>query len=633
MSRLVDIVDCLQTEMPNFLKPFKTKGSSNGNSDGANLTNRPFYLSPEHLSSHVNSSADPNYSHTHLHNANCPSGMSELPLMEQYSDPKDLIDTFKNSLEIEAYNPEEQNYMVPFQEAPETNQTTTVLHNQQRDSLSDKLENNFTGEVYENIPSESPQHRPQQREGAMDSRRPAEQSGHGGDDSYYETTWGMFGEEAPPDGNDRNNADRYQNYSSQLSNGAAAGHASMYENANLFPSPERSVQVRYANDVFTNSEDTLSGSQIPMNDSRPDAEYDVPWTCAAAAAAAAASSSASQVSQSPSQSAPKGRPPLKSSNSTDEFTPQPAPRGRHKSGDFGNKNLFAQQKSVSNHAKTQPPVAAPELQTRTVDFRPEDDYDQPWELTAAKRSSVAFRGNENNLSVAHPESNKATGQFTDPTDDMRPEDDYDQPWNLTNKQSSKMQSTADVESSFGASQKSVAPPLNTSASVVEDRPNSGASSVTASSHALQRGHHRSSAKTKKSATPSTSSTSGSPSAASPELVDAGLSLEEQTWYHGQISRIAAEARLRPAPECSFLVRRSESSRHDYSLSIKSASTIMHMKIQYQESTRKYILGQFSKPYKSIPAMIAYYSKHTLNIKGAENVVLMHPVSDTADNML
>ena len=53
-----------------------------------------------------------------------------------------------------------------------------------------------------------------------------------------------------------------------------------------------------------------------------------------------------------------------------------------------------------------------------------------------------------------------------------------------------------------------------------------------------------------------------------ETVDPKLSLEKQGWYHGAIARLDAENLLRAQKEGSYLVRISESSKQDYSLSIK-----------------------------------------------------------------
>ncbi|XP_013774400.2 uncharacterized protein LOC106459325 [Limulus polyphemus] len=110
-----------------------------------------------------------------------------------------------------------------------------------------------------------------------------------------------------------------------------------------------------------------------------------------------------------------------------------------------------------------------------------------------------------------------------------------------------------------------------------------------------------------------------------EEVDPSVPLEKQGWYHGSIRRIDAEKLLRVLKEGSYLVRNSESSKQDFSLSLKSARGFMHMKIVCNDG--KFILGQFSKPFDSIPEIISYYSLHKLPIKGAEYMSLRHPVID------
>ncbi|XP_064620129.1 SH2 domain-containing adapter protein F-like [Lineus longissimus] len=108
-----------------------------------------------------------------------------------------------------------------------------------------------------------------------------------------------------------------------------------------------------------------------------------------------------------------------------------------------------------------------------------------------------------------------------------------------------------------------------------------------------------------------------------ERIDPSQPLEKQGWYHGAIGRIDAENLLRVHKEGSYLVRNSESSKQDFSLSLKSARGFMHMKIVFKDNA--YILGQFSQPYSSIPEMIHHYSIHKLPIKGAEHMSLLHPV--------
>ncbi|XP_046413804.1 uncharacterized protein LOC124176482 [Neodiprion fabricii] len=112
---------------------------------------------------------------------------------------------------------------------------------------------------------------------------------------------------------------------------------------------------------------------------------------------------------------------------------------------------------------------------------------------------------------------------------------------------------------------------------------------------------------------------------SADLVDADLPLERQGWYHGSITRIEAEAVLRLLREGSYLVRNSESTKQDYSLSLKSARGFMHMRIQRNEELNAYILGQFSKPFETIPEMVRHFSVNRLPIRGAEHMCLLHPV--------
>ncbi|XP_053909630.1 SH2 domain-containing adapter protein B isoform X3 [Cuculus canorus] len=56
-----------------------------------------------------------------------------------------------------------------------------------------------------------------------------------------------------------------------------------------------------------------------------------------------------------------------------------------------------------------------------------------------------------------------------------------------------------------------------------------------------------------------------------ERIDPTVQLEKQIWYHGAISRTDAENLLRLCKECSYLVRNSQTSKHDYSLSLNVAS--------------------------------------------------------------
>ncbi|XP_067886858.1 SH2 domain-containing adapter protein B-like [Heterodontus francisci] len=109
-----------------------------------------------------------------------------------------------------------------------------------------------------------------------------------------------------------------------------------------------------------------------------------------------------------------------------------------------------------------------------------------------------------------------------------------------------------------------------------------------------------------------------------ERIDPNTPLEKQVWYHGAISRTDAENLLRLCKECSYLIRNSQSNKNDYSLSLKSSQGFMHMKLTRTKD--KYILGQNSLPFDSVPEVIHYYTTRRLPIKGAEHLSLLYPVT-------
>ncbi|XP_017114404.1 uncharacterized protein LOC108137294 [Drosophila elegans] len=109
-----------------------------------------------------------------------------------------------------------------------------------------------------------------------------------------------------------------------------------------------------------------------------------------------------------------------------------------------------------------------------------------------------------------------------------------------------------------------------------------------------------------------------------DLIDVTIPLERQGWYHGAITRVEAETTLRPLSEGSFLVRNCESTKQDYSLSLKGAKGFMHMRIQRNE-TGQYILGQFSRPFETVPEMIRHFCLNRLPVRGAEHMCLIEPV--------
>ncbi|XP_008334979.1 src homology 2 domain containing transforming protein D, b [Cynoglossus semilaevis] len=109
-----------------------------------------------------------------------------------------------------------------------------------------------------------------------------------------------------------------------------------------------------------------------------------------------------------------------------------------------------------------------------------------------------------------------------------------------------------------------------------------------------------------------------------ERVDPGVPLEKQVWYHGSLSRSEAESLLTLCKECSYLVRNSQTNRTDLSLSLRSCQGFMHMKFT-QCKNGKYVLGQNSPPFDSIPELVHFYTTHRLPIRGAEHLSLLFPV--------
>ncbi|XP_029951677.1 SH2 domain-containing adapter protein F isoform X5 [Salarias fasciatus] len=184
-----------------------------------------------------------------------------------------------------------------------------------------------------------------------------------------------------------------------------------------------------------------------------------------------------------------------------------------------------------------------------------------------------------------------------PQDDERPPEEYDQPWEWKKERISKAFAVQ-----FDGVEKSRMSPTKDGKSRPLQRHSSGClvnTKMTSLDHC-------------------SSSSLG-------ERIDPTMPLESQFWYHGAISRTDAESLLRLCKEASYLVRNSETSKNDYSLSLKSSQGFMHMKLS-RTKENKYILGQNSCPFDSVPEIIHFYSSRKLPIKGAEHMSLLYPVA-------
>lgn len=234
-------------------------------------------------------------------------------------------------------------------------------------------------------------------------------------------------------------------------------------------------------------------------------------------------------------------------------------------------------------------------QSPSRDQRPADDYDSPWESKSLMPMMQKSQGVAQNKSQS-------------PVSERRSSDDYEKPWEYDQKSLLNGQNKSPMHPGLLQSPKADARPADD-----YDAPWEFSKTGQAVQGTDVRGMGAAAAPRKPPRT----------FANQPGAVDPNLPLEQQGWYHGPLKRLEAEKLLKEAEDCSFLLRNSESSKNDFSLSVRIKNSFMHLKIVCQNN--KYILGQFSKPFDTVPEMIHYYSINKLNIKGAEHKQLLHPV--------
>ncbi|XP_058607059.1 SH2 domain-containing adapter protein F isoform X2 [Onychostoma macrolepis] len=208
-----------------------------------------------------------------------------------------------------------------------------------------------------------------------------------------------------------------------------------------------------------------------------------------------------------------------------------------------------------------------------------------------------------------------------PQDDERPPEEYDQPWEWKKDRISKafaeIKVIKDLPWPPPVGQLTSSPPL------MEAPSSPGASACDQLQHVQFDGVEKD-----LKCRPLQRHSSGKMSSAEPsvgERIDPAVPLESQFWYHGAISRTDAEALLRLCKEASYLVRNSETCKNDFSLSLKSSQGFMHMKLS-RTKDNKYVLGQNSCLFDSVPEIIHFYSSRKLPIKGAEHMSLLYPVA-------
>ncbi|CAL8243392.1 unnamed protein product [Lota lota] len=219
-------------------------------------------------------------------------------------------------------------------------------------------------------------------------------------------------------------------------------------------------------------------------------------------------------------------------------------------------------------------------------------YDTPYEPAENGNGGGGGGGGDD----SDPERSRCPRESRLPQDDERPPEEYDQPWEWKKERISK---------AFAVQFDGVDKPRSSPPREAKTRP-------------PQRHSSGCLVNTKMTSLDHCSPSQG-------ERIDPGLPLENQFWYHGAISRTDAESLLRLCKEASYLVRNSETSKNDFSLSLKSSQGFMHMKLA-RTKEGKYVLGQNSCPFDSVPEIIHLYSSRKLPIKGAEHMSLLYPVA-------
>ncbi|XP_012863108.1 SH2 domain-containing adapter protein D [Echinops telfairi] len=99
------------------------------------------------------------------------------------------------------------------------------------------------------------------------------------------------------------------------------------------------------------------------------------------------------------------------------------------------------------------------------------------------------------------------------------------------------------------------------------------------------------------------------------------------WFHGPLSRADAENLLSLCREGSYLVRLSETSPQDCSLSLRSSQGFLHLKFA-RIRENQVVLGQHSGLFPSVPELLLHYSARPLPVQGAEHLALLYPVTTT-----
>ena len=85
------------------------------------------------------------------------------------------------------------------------------------------------------------------------------------------------------------------------------------------------------------------------------------------------------------------------------------------------------------------------------------------------------------------------------------------------------------------------------------------------------------------------------------------SLEKHSWYHGPISRNAAEYLLSSGINGSFLVRESESSPGQRSISLRYEGRVYHYRIQQGDDSAYFVTAE--SRFRTLAELVHHHSMH------------------------
>ena len=87
------------------------------------------------------------------------------------------------------------------------------------------------------------------------------------------------------------------------------------------------------------------------------------------------------------------------------------------------------------------------------------------------------------------------------------------------------------------------------------------------------------------------------------------------WYHGKISREAAEQRLKTLAYDAFLVRESENRIGQFSLSLRNNNVVKHFRIDRRKGSGRFELYGSHMSFSFLHDLVEYYTQHCVSTGG------------------